>query len=137
MRGLKAPRDGEPNFPPRVDTVLSVASIQVLGHPLDERWVHRPERVAAVTGARAGETLTTAHLARLLASPEGALKGVGGAPVIPVINKVDDGRWAEQARKTARQALAMTARFDRVVLTALNRDEPLVECVYRDAYPRA
>ena len=129
MRDIKAPREGEPNLPPEADTVLFVFSIQVVGRVLDEGSAHRIERLAAVTGASPGDPLGPEHLARLLASPEGALKGTGSATVIPVINQVDDARWLDLAREVAQRSLALTDRFDRVALTALNRERPVMEII--------
>lgn len=132
MREVKAPREGEPNLPPETAAVLFVVSVQAVGRPLDERCAHRVQRLMAVTGAAEGAALSATHLARLLASPDGALKGAENATVIPVINKVDDSHWLGVAHEVAVRALALTQRFDRVLLTALNRAQPLVECVCRN-----
>lgn len=131
MRLIKAPGPDEPIIPPNVATLVPVVSIKAIGRPLDERSAHRPERVAAVVGAEPGETLTPAHLARLLASDQGALHRVGEARVVPVINAVDDQLALAAARDVAGQALAMTDRFERVVLAAMTAPDPLVEIVHR------
>lgn len=137
MRGIKAPREGEPNLPRGADTVLFVLSIQVVGRMLDERCAHRIERLSAVTGAEPGEPLGTQHLARLLSSPEGALKNADSATVIPVINQVDEERWWKLARDVARRTLALTDRFDRVALTALNREQAVMEIINRRVRSRS
>lgn len=131
MRRLKAPGEHEPALPPGTDKVLPILSVQAVGQPLDDNVAHRVDQVAAVTGARPGQTLTPEHLARLLASPEGALKGTQGLEVAPVINMVDDAQWQEVGREIAHLALAITDRFDRVALTALHATDPLVESVQR------
>jgi hypothetical protein len=51
--------------------------------------------------------------------------------VVPVINMVDDEVLAEQARNAAVEALALTARFDHVVLATMRREQPVVEVVRR------
>ena len=51
------------------------------------------------------------HIARLLASEQGLLKGVGAAQVVPVINMVDDSRYEASALEAAHAALALTLRF--------------------------
>jgi len=130
MRALKAPRADEPQIPNAADRVLYVVSAACFGAALDERIAHRPERVAAVTGLEPGGIITPAAIARLLAAPAGALKGVpAGAALIPVINAVDDAARRDRARAAATAALAATDRFDRVVLTAHGGAEPLVEVV--------
>lgn len=131
MRLLKAPGEGEPNLPDDVSTVLGLLSARVVGLPLTARHVHRPERVAAITGAIAGEALTPRHVARLIASEEGLLHRVGDARVVPVINMADNARHRAAAVETARIALDMSDRFDRVVVAAMRADEPIVEIVTR------
>ncbi len=129
MRGIKAPGEGEPQLVPGTVTVLHLTSAAVLGQPLDERVAHRPERLAALVGADPGEPLTPVHLARLLASPDGAWRGVGEARLIPVINQVDVADRLAPARAAAEHALAECSRLEAVVLAAMRRDNPIVEVV--------
>ena len=131
MRWIKAPAMGEPVLPPGVATVLPLVSARVFGQPLSEAAAHRLERVAAVTGARPGEPVTPEHVARLLSSEHGALQGVGGATVVPIINMVDDQATQEAARAAARQALARSSRLTQVVLANMLAPDPVVEVVTR------
>ncbi|WP_255196078.1 selenium cofactor biosynthesis protein YqeC [Halorarius litoreus] len=101
-RLLKAPDDHEPRIPSRVDTVVPVASVQAVGKPLDPEFVHRPERVAAVTGLAPGDTIEVAHVAEVLASPDGGLKDVPErADVVPLVNMADDPDLEATAREIA------------------------------------
>jgi len=120
-RWIKAPGEHEPLVLPFADTVIPVVSAGVFGRRLDSGIAHRPERVAAVTGATLDEPLRAQHVARLLAADDGALKGVGTARVVPLINMVDDAGREGEAREAARLALAATTRFERVVLAAMKR----------------
>ena len=129
MRLIKAPADDEPQIPPGSGTVIPVVSARAIGLPLTEKSAHRVERVADVTAAKPGENLSPLHVARLLASPQGALKGTGDAKVVPVINMVDDDELLAAARETARAALALTRRFDRVVLACMTADSPVVDVI--------
>lgn len=131
MRWIKAPNDDEPLIPQGTTTVIALVSARALGAPLTEATGHRPLRVAAVTGARPGEPITPAHVARLLASEDGALKGTAGATVVPVINMVDNAERRAAAVEAARLALELSGRFDQVVLTSHRRDDPLVDVVSR------
>ena len=130
-RWIKAPNESEPRIPPDADTVVCVVSARAIGKPLSDRIAHRVERIEALCGARAGEPIGAEHVARLLASEQGGLRGVGEARVIPVINMVDDAEHGRLARQAAEHALAATDRFDRVVLTSMRRDPPVVEVVRR------
>ncbi|NDY95639.1 selenium cofactor biosynthesis protein YqeC [Wenzhouxiangella limi] len=135
MRGLKCPKPGEPVLPTQTRTVLMVLSAQVIGQPLTDEFVHRPERVAEVLGVDIGATLTPAHLAAVFTRPGGLLEGTDGLAVVPVINQVDDDLAQEKATEAARGALAQSSRFDRVVLTRLKRSgarrAPVIEIVER------
>jgi probable selenium-dependent hydroxylase accessory protein YqeC len=129
-RRIKAPADYEPLIPHFADTVIAVVAATVLGQTLDERIAHRPELAAAVMGTDLQTPLTPRHIARLLSSERGALKGVGAAAVVPLINMVDDADMHAQAGDAARLALSMTKRFDRVVLATM-KTRQLVEVIER------
>lgn len=130
MRWIKAPGPDEPMLVPGADTVIPVVSARAIGEALSERVAHRIDRVAAVTGVAPGDVLTPEAVGRLLASEQGALQHAGGARVAPVINMVDNKNKEELARAAARAAIAMTSRFDRVVLCCLRRPErPVVGVV--------
>ena len=127
-REFKAPGADEPKVPPGADRVLGLVSTHVVGKPLTEEFVHRPERVTALTGLERGETIGVEDVARVLASPDGTEKHVpASAEYIPVLNKVDDDGDLETARAIADRVLG-SSRADRVALARLiDPDEPLVE----------
>ncbi len=130
-RLLKAPGDHEPQLPASTDTVLAIASVHAVGEPLDEGVVHRPERVADVTGRHLGDEIQPIDVATVLTSPEGGLKDVPtDATYIPVLNMVDDDADLTVARDIAGEMLDRdTDRVSRVVLTSMIADEPLVAIV--------
>jgi probable selenium-dependent hydroxylase accessory protein YqeC len=130
-RMIKAPAQDEPQLPTGVTTVIPLVSAAAIGARLSERIAHRVEQIARVTGARVDAALTPSHLARLLASEEGLLKGVGTANVVPVINMVDDAERRRLAHAAASEALSLTARFDRVVLASMRAAEPVIDVVSR------
>lgn len=130
MRWIKAPSADEPMIVPGADIVIPVVSARAIGEPLGERVAHRVEMVARVTGVTPGETLTPRAVGRLLASEHGSLQCTGDARVAPVINMVDNEDQEKRARAAAIAALALTSRFDRVVLCCLRRPEgPVVAVV--------
>lgn len=131
MRAIKAPDPDEPVLPIGVDTVLYLVSAAAIGKPLDEQIAHRIERLEIVTGMARGQAIRPEHMARLLSHPQGALQHVGSARLVPVINAVDDDGRRGLARVVAEQALAATQAYDQVLLTCLNRSNPLVEIVRR------
>ena len=140
-REFKAPGEDEPKIPPGADRVLLLASTQIVGSPLEEPHVHRPERVATLTDLSIGDRIGTEDVAAVLASPRGGGKNVPeGAELVPVLNKVDDPADEATARDIAsaildrvrsrREAGRDAPPIHRVALTRLiDPDRPLVDVV--------
>mgnify|MGYP005847000419 CR=1 FL=1 len=119
MRGIKAPRPGEPVLPQSTTKVLVVVSAAVLGQPLDERIAHRPERIAEITRLAIGQPIGPEHIARLFSAEHGLLQGTGEFEVCAVINQVDNELRQQAAQAAASAMLAANPALDRVVLTCL------------------
>lgn len=127
MRDFKAPAEKEPQLPSRADTVLPVASVHVVGEPLTDDLVHRPERVAALTDIDVGDTVGPRHVAAVITHEDGGLKGVpADATVVPVLNKVDDDQDRGVACAVADE-IHDRADVARVALTSHARETPIVE----------
>ncbi len=131
MRIVKAPNDDEPVLPEATDTVLPILSAKAIGRSLSATVAHRPERIAAVIDAAIDTIITPIHVARLLSSDRGALRGVGAERVVPIINMVDTAEYHELAAEAAVAALAMTERYHRVVLASMINPEPVVDVIRR------
>lgn len=132
LRRLKAPGQHEPALPSRFATLILVVSVRAVGEFLDETVAHRPELVAELTGAVPGRRITTDHVARLVAHPQGGMKHAERADqVVPVINMVDTDEQKYTARLVADQVLQRAPRLDRVVLTRMVSEEPVVEVITR------
>lgn len=123
-RLLKAPAEHEPQLPSTADTVLPIASARVVGEPLDAKRVHRPERVAAITGLDSGEQVAPADVAAVLTSDAGGLKDVPpDATVVPVVNMVDNHDLEAVGYRIAEAVLERTDRVERVALTRMDRGD--------------
>lgn len=132
LRRIKAPGPHEPALPPRCATLIPLVSVRAVGEPLDDSVAHRPELVAELTGAEPGWRITADHVARLLAHPRGGLKHAERAErVIPVINMVDTAEQRYTARLIAEQVLERAPGLDRVVLTRMVAEDPVVDVVWR------
>ena len=130
-RLIKAPAESEPQLPDKVTTVITVVSARAINRRLDERIAHRVEQIESITGVERGRPLTPLHVARLFASEKGLLKGTGNAHVVPLINMVDDEKARGLALETAKEALRISKRFDRIILASMRRSDPIVEIVER------
>jgi probable selenium-dependent hydroxylase accessory protein YqeC len=69
-RWFKAPNQSEPVIPPWSQLCLTVVNLHILGQPLTEELVHRPERVAALTGLRLGDAVTPQAVGTVLTHPQ-------------------------------------------------------------------
>lgn len=115
QRPFKAPAAHEPVVPSAATHVVAVVGADAIDAPLDERFVHRPERVRAVAGSDA--TICDIELiARVLASPDGGRKHAKGRGFAVLVNKAD------LAPRPARElAIALRAAgVPRVVLASLH-----------------
>jgi molybdenum cofactor cytidylyltransferase len=125
MRPFKAPAEHEPAVPPSATLVVAVVGSEVFGRRLDDEAVHRPERVAALTGAPSGAEITPELVARVLSHPEGGRKRVpSGAGFGVLITKVTP-ETAAPSLECGR--LLLQAGVPLVVLANVREDPPVVE----------
>lgn len=68
-RWFKAPNQAEPVIPPWSQLCITVVNCEILGQPLTGGLVHRPERVAELTGLRLGDPITPEAVGRVLTHP--------------------------------------------------------------------
>jgi probable selenium-dependent hydroxylase accessory protein YqeC len=109
-RPFKAPGPNEPVIPTAATLVVSVVGIDAVGG-LISNVCHRPERVAALTGRRLGDTLRPEDVATVLAHAEGGGKGVPpSARRMVAVTKVGPGHEASVAAiRTMLQGLPVVA----------------------------
>lgn len=104
MMPIKAPAAHEPCIPPEADTVVAVAGLSALGQPIGKIGF-RLELLCELLGVSPETLLTPALLARLLTSPRGQFKGVGGAARFRIfLNQADDPRLTALGVETAELA---------------------------------
>jgi probable selenium-dependent hydroxylase accessory protein YqeC len=69
-RWFKAPNASEPVVPPWSQLCITVVNCEILGRPLTEALVHRPERVAELTGLHLGDPITPQAVGTVLTHPD-------------------------------------------------------------------
>lgn len=123
MRPFKAPGPHEPVIPTSASLVVSVVGMDAAEGPLDERHVHRPERVSALIGVAIGDPVTPALIARVLAHVDGGRKHVpAGARWLVLLNKAD----TPARRAAAAEVAAHLPRGATVVIAQLKRLPPVL-----------
>ena len=131
MRPFKAPAAHEPVIPAETTLVVPVVGADVLGQPLDDDHVHRPELVSKLCGAPLGTRITPEIVARVIAHPEGGRKGAPAAARISVlINKVESLPDRAPARETA-ELLLRDPAIHVVLLAAVRAPDPVLELHHR------
>ena len=128
MRPFKAPGEHEPVVPSSATLVVAVAGLDAIGRPLDETHVHRPERVAALTGLAPGVAVPAEAMATVLAHPQGGRKGVpAGSRWTVLLNKAD----TPERRSTAERVAGMLQPgAERVVIAQLKRVPPVLAVLH-------
>lgn len=125
-RPFKAPAEHEPVIPAASTDVVVCVGLTVLGKPLDVRWVHRPERVAALAGVEAGAPIGADAVARVLAHPMGGRKGVPGRAQLHALLNLAGESDAAEARAIG--ATLVARGFARVV-TGVAHEGSIVEVI--------
>lgn len=116
----KVPREGEPVFHPRTDTVIAVFGLSALGRPLKD-VCFRKELATELLEVEEDHLLTEEDAAKLLSAPWGARKDVGDRKFCVVLNQCDDGK----RRRAANEIAAWLALEDvsQVVMTAFDPED--------------
>ncbi|MBI3950944.1 MAG: putative selenium-dependent hydroxylase accessory protein YqeC [Acidobacteria bacterium] len=101
-RSLKAPAPYEPVWPSVTTMAVAVIGIDAVGVRLDPASIHRPERVAAITGLALGESITAQAVNACVLHPEGLFARVPvQARRVVLINKVKTDRQLAAAKEIA------------------------------------
>ncbi|MBI5014850.1 MAG: putative selenium-dependent hydroxylase accessory protein YqeC [Deltaproteobacteria bacterium] len=127
-RPVKAPEAWEPVVPAATTVFVPVLGLSGVGLPLTEAHAFRVERIAAVTGLRAGAAMTVAAFGALLTSAQGLLKGLPhGARVVVLLNQADLPGARAVGEAVAGEVLSSSGPIDRVVVAALQTPSPVRE----------
>jgi molybdenum cofactor cytidylyltransferase len=135
-RSLKAPAAHEPVVPVSTTLLVPMASLHVLGKPLSDGYVFRPERVAALSGTALGEPVTIETVATVLTHPQGGLKALPPqARVVPLLNQWEGERASTGAREMAK-LLLRHERIQRVVVASLRQADAVLDIIETEPLER-
>ena len=129
LRWLKAPEHKRPVLPCGTNVLICLLSVRAIGKPVSDEVAHHAPEVARVMGISLGETITAVHLARLLAANYSNLSGTGETKLIPVLNMVESKDDLKLGRLASERAMELSGGLDRVVLTSMIQEDPVVEIV--------
>ncbi|NLF49866.1 MAG: putative selenium-dependent hydroxylase accessory protein YqeC [Leptolinea sp.] len=122
QRSIKAPASHEPAIPPWVNQVVVCVGLSVVGSPMNEETVHRPEVFSKLTGLAFGEPITLNAIERMLVHSMGGLKNIPeNARRTVLLNQIDVLTDRTGIHSIEKQLLK---KFDAVVTASLkNADE--------------
>ena len=124
-RLFKAPADHEPVVPAGTTRGVVVASLRAVGLRLNERQVHRPERVARLTGLAQDEPVTPEVIAGVVSHPDAYRRAfLESVPLSLYLSCAGEGEGLELARRVA--AAVPGSVFEGVYCGELQRSEAVV-----------
>ncbi len=125
---FKAPYQDEPNIPLETSLVIPIASLSVLGQPLNSEHVYNPEAMSAKYGFLADTRVKSPWVAQVLRDDDLGLYGVPDkARVVAFLNQTPErGYLRGRARLIARLAL-QTNRLYGVALGTVRGANPVHE----------
>jgi len=125
---LKAPYDHEPVIPSETTLVVPVASLSVLGQPLDESHVYNAEAIHDRYGFGLGNRVKSPWVAQVLRDEELGLRGVPEkSRVLALLNQVPaHGYLRARARLVARFILR-SPRLSGVAIGSVRGADPVHE----------
>lgn len=122
---FKAPLEYEPVVPSSTTLLVAVVGVDALGMPLDAQHIHRPERVADLSGAELNQPLGAEAIANVLVHPLGPLRDAPrGAHVLVLLNKADTPERLAAARAIA--SALRVASGPPVLIGAVAAETPFV-----------
>ena len=125
---FKAPREDEPRIPLETSLVVPVASLSVLGKPLNSQHIYNPQSMMDKYGFAADSPVKSPWLAQVLRDEELGMKGVpAGARVVAFLNQTPARGWLRgRARIIARLAM-QSERIEAVAVGSARAAEPVYE----------
>jgi probable selenium-dependent hydroxylase accessory protein YqeC len=101
-RWFKAPNQSEPVIPPWTQLCITVVNREILGQRLTQALVHRPERVAELTGLQLGDPITPQAVGAVLTHPQTYLPKIpAGARRVVYISHAQSAADLAQAEAIA------------------------------------
>lgn len=124
-RLFKAPGDHEPVVPAGTTRGVVVASLKSVGIRLNERQVHRPERVGRLTGLGPDEPVTPEVIAGVVSHPEAYRRAFPiDVPLSLYLSCAGDGESMDLARRIV--AAVPDSVFEGVYCGDIQRSEAVV-----------
>ncbi len=125
---LKAPRPHEPVIPPEATLVVPIASLAVLGQPLDEAHVYNAAAIDDRYGFGLGNRVKSPWVAQVLRDEELGLKGVPDrARVVAFLNQTPPHGYLRARARLIAQFILRAPRVQGAALGSVRGVDPVYE----------
>ena len=125
---LKAPFDDEPNIPPETTLVVPMASLSVLGEPLDDEHVYNASAIDERYGFLLGNPVRSPWVAQVLRDEELGLRGVPPkARVVALLNQTPTKGYLRRRARLIAQFILRSPRILGVALGSVRGSDPVCE----------
>ncbi len=125
---LKAPFFDEPNIPPETTLVVPMASLAVLGQPLDDEHVYNATAIDERYGFLLGNRVKSPWVAQVLRDDELGLRGVPpNARIVVLLNQTASHGYARGRARLIAQFILRSSRIHSVALGSVRGSEPIFE----------
>ncbi len=125
---LKAPREDEPYIPPETTLVIPMASLAVLGKPLDEDHVYNATAIDERYGFLMGNRVRSPWVAQVLRDEELGLRGVpAAARIVALLNQTPPHGYARGRARLIAQFILRSPRIHGVAIGSVRSGEPIYE----------
>ncbi len=125
---LKAPFSDEPNIPSETTLVVPMASLAVLGQPLDDEHVYNATAIDERYGFLLGNRVKSPWIAQVLRDEELGLRGVpNGARIVALLNQTAAQGYARGRARLIAQFILRSPRIHAVALGSVRSGEPIYE----------
>ncbi|MBI1280266.1 MAG: putative selenium-dependent hydroxylase accessory protein YqeC [Anaerolineaceae bacterium] len=125
---LKAPMKDEPYIPPETTLVVPMASLAVLGQPLDEEHVYNASAIDERYGFLLGNRVRSPWVAQVLRDEELGLRGVPStARIVSLLNQTPPHGYARGRARLIAQLILRSSRIHGVAMGSVRSGEPIYE----------
>ena len=125
---LKAPYAYEPVIPHETSLVILVASLAVLGQPLDDQHVYNPEAMIERYGFYAGSPVMSPWVAQVVRDEELGLRGVPERSRAAVLlNAAPPGGYLRLRAHLIARMILRSSRISGVAVGSVRRADPISE----------
>jgi len=127
-RSLKAPYAHEPVIPADTSLVIPIASLGVLGQPLDEEHVYNVEAITNRYGFPLGSRIKSAWVAQVMRDETLGLSGIPStARIVGLLNQADTRGYGRARARMIARLMLRSQRFHGVAIGAVRSSEPIFE----------